>query len=345
MTQPTMLDTRPIEAIEEEVVVSPSTRRPLLRYLLALLLVPLALYLLPFAVMRLPGFERWGGSFWGPVLNYSFTTAGQNADVVIFGDSSAIHGILPTQMAATLGLKTLILPNTGGSLPVIGDLPLRSYLRANRPPKLIVLYFSPWDLDYAHNTSKFIFEGEEMLLQHGSMRELVAYAVHHPVETLAFPFQAYATCPKSNIMAALHHEHRGQIVAAGLGHVDSSATSAGGRMVRPNLKGPCQIPAKLLDQGKTGTVEHLISQYTSAQTKTLVFLAPIPDCENKQEVLRRSYSNLAAQSPKVMPPSLYREDDFFIHLDPKAVPAATASLTDAVRGVLNIQTADVRSRR
>ena len=67
------------------------------RYLLLLLLVPGLGYLLMFPLVKFPqlGFDRWGGSKWAPVLDYSYHAAGANADRVIFGDSSAFLGIDP----------------------------------------------------------------------------------------------------------------------------------------------------------------------------------------------------------------------------------------------------------
>ena len=95
----------------------------------------------------MPGYERWSGSTWAPTLDYAFQTAGQNADVVIYGDSTALYGVDPLQMEKDLGLKVINLPNTMGSLPVVDDLSLKQYLAQNRPPKMIVFYMSSLEFE------------------------------------------------------------------------------------------------------------------------------------------------------------------------------------------------------
>ena len=67
------------------------------RFLLFLFLLPGAFYLAMFPLVRVAGFgyESWGLSKWGPVLNFPFEARHMDADVVVFGDSSAFLGIDP----------------------------------------------------------------------------------------------------------------------------------------------------------------------------------------------------------------------------------------------------------
>src|SRR5271168_5144205 len=174
---------------ETQATQSIGTQTRLARYLLVFFAVPLTLYLLPLIALRIPGFERWGGSTYGPALDFGFRSPGQDADVVIFGDSSALYGIDPVQMSAALGVKVINLPNTAGSLPVTGDLALRRYLSTNKKPQLLVFYFAPWGLNYTHEESSAIFEGEEMLIRNGTWSEIFAFAKNHRTQSLVFPFQ------------------------------------------------------------------------------------------------------------------------------------------------------------
>src|ERR1700761_2883798 len=163
-----------------EIETSGTTRgAAFVRFLAWLLLPPLIVYLAGFALVCLPAYEQWSGSKWAPTLEYAFQTAGQNADVVIYGDSTALYGVDPLQMEKDLGLKVINLPNTMGSLPVVDDLSLKQYLAHNRPPKIIVFYMSSWNLNYMHPWGPRLFEGEEMLLRHGSWSQIFDYAVHH----------------------------------------------------------------------------------------------------------------------------------------------------------------------
>ena len=217
--------------------------------------------------------------------------------------------------------------------PVIDDLPLRYYLSVNKAPKLIVFYFSPWDLNYLHEDSHFLFEGEEVLLRHGNAREIAAFALKHPFDALEYPFMAYSTGPKAALMSALHHDDRFKAIAANRGHLESASVSAGGRKAVTNVESPCTLPARFFGK-ESGSVQDLRAKYAAGHTRILVFLAPVPACENVGSVTAQDYSSVKAATPNVLPPSSYRDDGFYIHLDPSAVPAATATLTTAVKRAL-----------
>ena len=178
---------------EAEPLEMPEPRRVLRRYLLWLAAVPLFVYFFGFALVRMPGFERWGGSLYGPSLDFGFAASGVDADVVIFGDSSALYDLRPLEMSAALGIKAINIPNTLGSLPVTDDMALRHYLNTNKPPRLIVFYFSAWNLDYSrHEDLHLIYEGEEMLARHGSVSQIFRFARRRPDGPLLFPLEMYA---------------------------------------------------------------------------------------------------------------------------------------------------------
>ena len=113
---------------------------PYARYLWRVLLFPALLYPWAFLLVCLPSYEHWSASQWGPMLEYPYDSRA-NADIVIFGDSSAFFGIDPRLVNAQLGVRSVVLPDTVGSIPVTGDKPLQAYLAHNRKPRLIVFYF------------------------------------------------------------------------------------------------------------------------------------------------------------------------------------------------------------
>src|ERR1700712_4615261 len=123
----------------------------------------LFLYAFPFIAIRTGISPRWTTSYWGAVIDSSYHTAHEDADVVIFGDSTAATNFDPARMSRDLGMKVLVLPNVSTSLPVSGFAPLESYLRTNKQPELIIFYFSGWDMDFLHNPfTKIDVEGQEM---------------------------------------------------------------------------------------------------------------------------------------------------------------------------------------
>jgi hypothetical protein len=320
------MQTETAVAVTDQHESSP-TQTTLSHYLTGLLATALLLYLLPFALLRIPSFESWGGTIYGTALDFGFNAVGRNADVVIFGESSALYGIDPSRMSQELGLKVLNLPNTTTSLKVLDDLTLRRYLKGDRPPRLIVFYFAPWELDYRADSTDQFFEGEEMLFRHGSLSEVLKFARKKPKDTLLFPFQFLLVAPKVSVMAALRHQNRAAMIEATMGHME--AQSFRGRV--PEL---CTLLAKDVAASRFNSVRDLAARYRTPETRTLVFIAPIPACQNAGAIVNRSYAGLGSAPPREMSPHLFLDDEYFIHLVPEAVPEATHTLADAARAAL-----------
>src|ERR1700761_1688635 len=241
------------------------------RYFKWLIIPPLIVYALGFILVRMPGYERWGGSQWGPILDYAFQTANQNADVVIFGDSSALFALDPIQMGDNLRLKVINLPNTIGGLPVIGDMALERYMARNRPPKLIVFYFCAWDLDYQHVSGTRLFEGEEMLARHGSWSQIARFGLLHPKEVFYFPFRIYSSVGFSTLKHLLDTRGSSSVVARSHGHIANYFTA-------PPLASDCTFPSSVIAEHKSASVQALMAKFSTAQTATMLYLAPVPRC-------------------------------------------------------------------
>ena len=317
------------ELVDHQVLAPPSafSLPQFARSLGWLFLIPAVVYLLTFPFVMIPrlGFDRLGISKFGPVLDYGFDARNVNADVVIFGDSSAFIGIDPRVVNGELGVKTVVIPNTVGSLPVLGAMPLQRYLTHNRPPRLLVLYFSPWNLDYDDPKRRdLLFEGEEILFRHGSWPEIARFAERKPAEVLTFPFKVYSTLGWNNLSYALHHRNREQGTDALLGHMDYAFTY-------PPMTAPCKLLASGIDGDGDASVRALVNRYTTSQTQVKVYLAPIPGCSNSGVVLQHSFHDLAVAKPIVLPPSWFVGDDADAHIRPVAVAANSRLFADSLR--------------
>lgn len=292
-----------------------------------LLLIPALVYVLTFPIVMIPalGFSRLGVSKFGQVLDYGFNVHDVNADVVIFGDSSGFIGIDPRVVDAELGVKTVVIPNTVGSLPVLGVMPLQRYLAHNRPPRLIVFYFTRWNLDYDDpRRHEALFEGEEVLLRHGSWREIAGFARRKPTELLTFPFKLYSTLGWNNISYALHHRGGAGSTDAQLGHMDFA-------FAYPPMAAPCNLVAVGLTGTADGSVRALVDRYSSPGTQVRVYLAPIPDCSNSSLALRHSFKDLGAVQPTLLPPSWFVGDNADAHIRPQAVAANSRLFAKSLR--------------
>jgi len=301
--------------------------REMLPYLLTAAAVMALLYVMPFFLNRTAFYDRVNPSFYARPLNYAFDTAGQNADVVIFGDSTALLGVDPSQMSSALGVKVLNLVNTQPTLVVNDDMTLRHYLKENRPPKLLVFYFAPWDFDYGHNdfNSRPTYEGEELLLRRGTGEEMRAFARRHPQEVILFPLKFYETEWQLMLHRRPRANQEAQLIAT-RGHVDNIESTM--------LRAPCWFPRFLIDNVRFSWVHDLGERYRSPETQVLFYVAPVPACENVSQVLERPYDQLPARPPKPLPPEFFISDVRFIHPRPPAVSQITRDLVDAVRPVL-----------
>jgi hypothetical protein len=312
------------------VEVSGTTDEVSFRRFLAWLLLPLLIvYLAGFVLPCLPGYERWSGSKWAPTLEYAFQTAGQSADIVVYGDSTALYGVDPLQMEKDLGLKVVNLPNTMGSLPVVDDLSLHLYMAHNRAPKMIVFYMSSWNLNYMHPWGPRLFEGEEMLLRHGSWSQILHFAVHHLEETLNFPFRVYSGLGPRVIIDLLHSSHAGPEIVASRGHEVNDLP------VGP-LSGDCTLPDTLIEEHRADSVQALMNRYSTPQTRAMLYLSPVPGCQNTGVLLSaiRAKSSMPTVLPAVLAPGDFSSDNMFAHVRPNAVATSTDLLTRAIRGHL-----------
>ena len=299
-----------------------------LPYLGRIVCVFAILYVIPWCLIRLPNLERWLPSVYGPTLDFAYQTAGENADVLLVGDSSLILGIDPSQMSRQLHLKVISLPNTIGSLRTDGEMSLQRYLKTNKPPKLIVLYVNAWNLDYSHIDDGISFyEGEEMMLRHGDASHLAWFARHHPFAILKFPFTFYVANVDYTIATWKDHKHPIEDTRATGGHYDALYTISPYEL-------PCSLPQIKTREIPLDSAKEFLAEYTTQATKTLVFAAPIPNCGGAKLLTDRSYAEIGAAPPIVMKANDFKGDPFYAHPEPSGVAEATNNLTNAVRDAL-----------
>ena len=299
-------------------------QRGFLRFFGFLFVPLLLLYLAAFPLVRTASFEQWCPSQWGPMLEWAFDAKQQDADVVIFGDSSAFLGVDPRIVGQQLGVRSVVLPNTIGSLPVIGDLALRRYLANNRPPKLIVFYFSTWNLDFSRAQDVKLFEGEEMMLRHSSWLTMKKFGLHHPVDALAFPLRLYSTFGPAVVESFLHRRNRERETAAALGHVDDHDDF-------PALGAPCDLPERYFEANTETSVQQLLKRFSSPQTHVMVYLAPVPRCRNTDSFVQHAAAHFRVAPPAQLPPDGFVGDGYYAHIEPASVAMSSRLLVEAVR--------------
>jgi hypothetical protein len=306
----------------------PARLRPFHRFFLWLFLIPAIIYVTAIPLVLLPSYFSWAPSHWGPMLDYPWHTQGQNADVVVFGDSSAFLGIDPHRINAQLGIKSLALPDTIGSLPVTRDMPLEFYLAHNTRPRLIVLYFTPWDLNYDNSGETHLYEGEELILRHGTVQQIKDFALQHPLELPSFPLRTYGSFGPGVLKAMLSGANREQQAAQSLGHMDYSESAY------PPIAAGCTLPAEDVTATDTAGVRALAAKYRARGYRVVLYLAPIPGCTNSSVFARQTYNGLALAPPAILPSTFFNQDGLYAHMEPAAVPEASRIFADAIAASL-----------
>jgi hypothetical protein len=301
-----------------------STGRYLLYLGLLLVVLPL-LYVLPVVALRSNPLRSHVLTTFGPLLATSYEAQQVNADVVIFGDSTAMYGVDPQQASRELGLKVINLPNTAGSLPVTGDRALQVYLKNNAPPKLLVFYFSSWNLNYEKNAllRERSFEGEEMLMRFGTMEDIKRYASRNKWSAIQFPFRMYFVGAGPSLEQSFVHENAQAEAERSGGHIHMPESS--GRM-----KTPCKIPGRFVKPAGDDAVKALVDKYAT-QFPTTVFIAPVPGCDGAEELMTRSFADLGAAPPREIAADRYLADTLYAHPAPVGVNEATENFVYAIR--------------
>jgi hypothetical protein len=314
----------PNDSARAQHVTSGRAERAGLSYLLCCLLVLLLLYLFPLVAERQPTLKRLSLSQHGEGLDHSYGLDGDNADVVIFGDSSAMSGVDTDRLSQELGLKVTTLPATAGSLSVTGTLTLRHYLAGNRPPRLIVCYLAPWNLDFDRQPHSLSYEGVELVLRHESLRTIVDLTLRHPQEFFTFPIRFYAVPNRLNPFS-----DKAQFIPA---PIFRGYSPHGGD---DHLATGCSISYFQLHRQATQSVQTLVRDFSSAQTRTLVYLSPLPDCLLVGDVVAVHYPGIDAQPPVVLPVADFAADDSMVHVLASHSAVSTDLLSDAIRRSLS----------
>ena len=263
------------------------------------------------------------------IQDYSFHTEGQNADIVIFGDSTAMYGLDPNLISAALGVKVVNLTGGLGAVLVTDDLRLHYYLAHNRPPRLIVFYFSPWNFDY-HRTDmnkEPIYEGLDMLLRNAPRGEILTFAVEHPAQVLEFPLMFYRANLNTHLLNRSFLDAMWNQTVQTHGHVDAIGTVA--------YTPECVIPESKIARTGFQSVQVLAQRYSSAQTGTFVYASPIPACKNVSHAVELARELIPADPPQVLSPDLFIDDLSYAHPFPNHVPEVSLHLACALRRLLD----------
>ncbi len=283
-------------------------------------------------------FLHHGASIWVQANDSIFDMHDRPCDILLFGDSTAMTGLDPAQIARATGLRTCNIAVTNAVLAVLDTAPLNHFLSHNPTPRVLLFQFSPDDLQLeAHTWTRTVYaEGILELLRHGSPADIRSTLLHHPRETLAFSGYVAGFTAWFALRSAWAHlsgspveEHRIHIrdgfFTPPLPPI--TACEPAGHHTNPADR---QFPADL--------IQTLRRRYATPATTVLIDVAPIPSCDENLPAYTAQLQQLTSNQPVGLPIHLFNDQRHYTAAGARLVSAAAArqilaTLADAAHPV------------
>lgn len=238
-------------------------------FCLALIILPLAGLAGAVLLAQTAWFESRAVPPYLQVLDAESNIRGRSCDVLLFGDSSALTGLMPWVIREQTGLTTCSVAQTKGEVGVLGTEFLEQYLRQNPAPKYLVIALAPEDWRPFHQWSDVAYvEGVLQMVRHDSFRRYAMELVTHPNEAFGFATFVY----KSAFEALAGHSFGS---AAGLreGHRTlPSPPEAECVTANPAKPQPLFAPDPTYMRG-------LRQQFSTDGIRVLLVVSPVPECD------------------------------------------------------------------
>ncbi len=248
---------------------------------LAIIVLPLAGLAGAVVLAKSSWFERRAVPPYLQMMDAEANISGRRCEVLLFGDSSALTGLMPWVVEQESGLSTCSVAQTKGEVGVMGTEFLDQYLGRNPRPRYLVIALAPEDWRPFHQWSDVAYvEGVLQMVRHDSARRYLGELIRHPNEAFGFATFVY----KSAIDAVMGHSPG---TAAGLreGHrtlpsppeTECFARKANGNGAKP-------LPLFAPDTEYMRQLrKHFEASADGSKTKVLLVVSPVPECDPQWE--------------------------------------------------------------
>lgn len=279
-----------------------------LRYCVLLLVLPVLA--IP-ACIRLgysDFFLRHGASVWVQSNDAVFNMHDRDCDVVIFGDSTAMTGVDPTQVERNTGFKTCNIAVTNAVLAVTHTLTLDRFLAHNGRPRILLVQLSPDEFQPESSAwdGTIYPEGMLELLRHGDPAQNRRMLLRHPQRAIAFAGYAAGFTAYS---ALKHLWFRVTSTRAD----EDSLTIHNGFFTPPSPARRSCEPGTALPNGQARNgyarqvVEHYRTAYADPSRVVLVDVAPIPSCDQNLAAFSSQLDGVTSNSLLPLPVGLFND--------------------------------------
>ena len=237
-------------------------------YLVPLILFPILIFVASVFIVPTRWFALHSGNPY--MANIGYVNLLHNADcqVLIYGDSTAMTGLLPEVIHRRTGLSTCNIAEFEGMTAINGTTFVDEYLARNPRPKFIVFMYSPEDLRIPPNWHQVSsFEAITYRIQHYHDFGTVKLIARHPLDTMGWAEQGmrmslmrFPTHPMGADKLNLREPHNGALPLPG-----ATLTSC-------DKANHDDAPDRTWLQG-------LRARYAVDGTKVIIDATPAPPCE------------------------------------------------------------------
>jgi hypothetical protein len=284
-------------ASEARPPVALAQRRRLVLYLLLPIASPFLLLAAALLILPSQWFALRSQNAYLINLAYGATLHGEDCQVLVYGDSSAMVGIDPSIIRTRTGLSTCNIAEFQPMTALNGTVILDTYLDHNKPPRFLVFLFAPENLDPQSQRHNGPFEAiVYRMRQPHRLASLFFLASHHPEELVGW------------VESGLRFT---------LVHLFSKSASIDVQHLRARTHGQFLINAPTLttcedlrrDSPPDETwVAGLRSKYGRGGTSVLVDATPVPDCDPSLSFFRQHSAGVIDNQIETLPTSAYTRD-------------------------------------
>lgn len=264
------------------------------------------------------------------LLDYKSSFTNENYDVIFFGDSSCLMGVSPKIIEKETGLKVLNLGTYGGTGIIGYEAILRSYLKSNNPPKLIIYYISPSIPNmYSVKTFEQIFSYIKLASIDLFIENLGEY------NPLQIP-SALITYLTDKITPTTTKEQLKQLYM--------ELEEFKGFQNKENNTGKMKETEKINSRYKYGDyfntphdprkkIMKLVSHFKSDKTDVIIYLAPMPETEEAFNYFKETYQEIISNKPYTLKNENFSD---YTHLNYQGAMINSKKVASFLKEILNL---------
>jgi len=296
------------------------------RYWLVLAAVPIFLTLGGLWLGTTWFFARYSSFNFNAEIDYKLDPKG-NADIIFYGDSTALVGIIPAEIERSTGLATYNLALSAAVVSSTANLTIDRYLASHRRPKLIVLYMTPWGSGGFTRTKKALplYEAALVMLRYGSPGQVLRFFGSHPSSIVKTAFYNWRFVLSSDL--------------SGQAYLRTFTDMERNRGFTP-FEGPQGIPdgyeiVRDDDPVDRRFIEAFRRHYSKDGTRVVVYFPPLPDSDSAGSRYAGFYQTISDNEFRTVPHQLVAFDERCIHLLPNAAKDESIRVGEFLRRVLD----------